>query len=140
MAVVAFSRADALAFEIHIIHQRVVAQRFCGDAREIGGDACALRGGRGGEDFREGTFQSHRGVAGLVSHGGSEHLAERGQAGAVEIGHEGGSVFPWAGAEHPVLDGRAAGFEEFRQAWPAFLEWAAVARRIPDEVLSLIHI
>jgi hypothetical protein len=61
-------------------------------------------------------------------------LAERGESRAIEIGEEVSAFYPWARSKHPFLDWSATGFQEIRQAGPAFFEGAAFSLRIPNEV------
>lgn len=134
LAFVSLGGRYSLAFEIHVVHERVGAERFAGHEIEIFPDAFAI-GRRGScENFRECLFQAKGGEAGLQGDGFDEERPQFFHAGAVEVGKKRRAVRPWAvGLEAGGhLDSLALQVAD--EVGKAFVEGAASALGIPDKV------
>jgi hypothetical protein len=134
LAVVSLGGVHALAFEIHVVHERVETEGLCGDTAEVGFDFRTLGGRCGGEHFRQSGLHAHRGVARLRGDRLGKHGAEGAEARSIEIGHERIAGFPGARTEHPIFDRRVLCFQKPGEAGPAFFKRPAASGWIPDKM------
>ena len=132
-SLVAFGGGGAFAFEVDVVDEGEGAFGGGGEEVEVVANAVGVGAG-GGEHFGEGCAGADADEFGLFADGAAEEAAEFLLPGAGFVGEEGGAVVPEAGALHPGGGVDAALAEVGNEAGEAFLEGAAAASGIPDEV------
>ena len=134
MPVVTLGGVCSLAFEIHIIHERVVSERCVGHPVKVRLDARPGVGRCCMEHFRQRIFESHGCEACLFGHGCSQELSERHEPGSIDFRQELAAVVPWRGGQHPIGHGFALRFEIADQSRKTLLERPTPTGRIPDKM------